>query len=544
LPYDATIGLFANFNNLLTKSAHRATTYFNEKEYVTIYNNTKIENLTGMINVQQVGSAVPVKNKMEKLKPNIIKPDITKLTTKNITKRIGFKLLFINDEKDISNIWWYKYYINTPACLYYRLFQSSGTCWMNSILNLLLLTPDITVLLVKKYHNLGNDQKKYISTKKYDDLLKENDLATCIFIILNLLIIKKEKPITDKDLVNNIGALVKRIDKKDQTITNGNSGDSNSGLGIVLTGLDTLQDITIVDYDDVLKSTEKKISDIQEKITKLKNKIIEINNIIIRTKDDIYNNTQSSINNKRTSLVNEQNTVVTEINNLIKQYNAKNSDELIERIEILKKQNNDIIEKINNLETQKDSIIYGSYDFDLSNFGDNVKIKNQITTNKTIIDNSQNQINENETIIKNLESQIITNNLKNQVNNFETLFYENPLSLLDSTAPTNDILIFCKKQYFVDNNFFKNDNYILTSSIISFKPKNKGTGHAIVGIKCGSDDNYYLYDSNNIIVQTDWQNFNKNNPDDTTFDGYFQQTKMKKSDYDYGSTVLVYTKIK
>lgn len=54
---------------------------------------------------------------------------------------------------------------------------------------------------------------------------------------------------------------------------------------------------------------------------------------------------------------------------------------------------------------------------------------------------------------------------------------------------------------FKENIYMK--NFILIGSIFNVNIKDKIT-YSIIGIKCNIDNNYYIYDSNNIIAQDDW----------------------------------------
>lgn len=57
---------------------------------------------------------------------------------------------------DLIDQWWFKWYFSVPPCLSSRLTQSTGTCWMNSIINSLFFVPEIITLLTTKYNSLSN----------------------------------------------------------------------------------------------------------------------------------------------------------------------------------------------------------------------------------------------------------------------------------------------------------------------------------------------------------------------------------------------------
>ena len=87
-----------------------------------------------------------------------------------ISKEIVLRKMEINNVYILDKTWWYKYYMESLSCLYYRLFQHSGICWMNAAINLFLLEPHLANLLKNKYNSLDDKLKKYIKGLNYSDI--------------------------------------------------------------------------------------------------------------------------------------------------------------------------------------------------------------------------------------------------------------------------------------------------------------------------------------------------------------------------------------
>ena len=70
-------------------------------------------------------------------------------------KDVNIRLMKIdNNTTKLEDQWWFKWYFSIPPCLSSRLTQSTGTCWMNSIVNSLFFVPDIVQLLIIKYDSI------------------------------------------------------------------------------------------------------------------------------------------------------------------------------------------------------------------------------------------------------------------------------------------------------------------------------------------------------------------------------------------------------
>ena len=121
-------------------------------------------------------------------------------------------------QSEIVNEWWFKYYFDVPSCAYGRLLQSTGTCWMNAILNTIILTPRLVKIATNNFYDdtkLHPDVRTYIKTN-IDSFSKLNNktfqLRTLLFGMIYLLFIKKVKAQeADGNFVAAIGARVKGL---------------------------------------------------------------------------------------------------------------------------------------------------------------------------------------------------------------------------------------------------------------------------------------------------------------------------------------------
>lgn len=118
----------------------------------------------------------------------------------------------------IVNEWWYQYYFDVPPCAYGRFLQSTGTCWMNAILNTIILTPKMAEIAVKNFYDdtmLIQEARQYIIKKihNFSNLNNEElQIRTLLFGMIYLLFIKKVKAQPeDGNFVASIGARVKGL---------------------------------------------------------------------------------------------------------------------------------------------------------------------------------------------------------------------------------------------------------------------------------------------------------------------------------------------
>jgi hypothetical protein len=141
-----------------------------------------------------------------------------------------------NNTTKLEDQWWFKWYFSIPPCLSSRLTQSTGTCWMNSIVNSLFFVTDIIKLLEIKYNSIPN---KDIDTITFNKFNFTYDLNTLLFSLVNNLLIKKSKASTnDGNFIGIIASKVKCLYSKEKgdcnTIEYGDGGDPFEGIKIVL----------------------------------------------------------------------------------------------------------------------------------------------------------------------------------------------------------------------------------------------------------------------------------------------------------------------
>jgi hypothetical protein len=62
----------------------------------------------------------------------------------------------------VTDTWWYRYFNRTMSCARGRVLQFSGTCWFNTILNTMLLTPPLKSYLKAKLSTYSESYAPYI----------------------------------------------------------------------------------------------------------------------------------------------------------------------------------------------------------------------------------------------------------------------------------------------------------------------------------------------------------------------------------------------
>ena len=189
--------------------------------------------------------------------------------TTNIIKEISWMVnTNVNNEKELENTWWYKYYFNIPSCAYGRLTQSTGTCWCNAFINTILLTPGIYELIIDKFNKLSKEYKeKIVKIKSFDQFngSKEN-LETLIYAMINILLINKSKAKQrNGNFIAEIAARVNSIYKSkdnDEFFYKENGGLKYGDGGVSSVGIITVfqkvlkenEDYIVLDYIFTKKS--------------------------------------------------------------------------------------------------------------------------------------------------------------------------------------------------------------------------------------------------------------------------------------------------
>lgn len=187
-----------------------------------------------------------------------------------------------NNAQKIDDTWWYKYYFDTPLCAYGRLLQSSGTCWCNVIINILILSPFIVKIILSKFEAQGknvHDSFKSLQESK-------PDLKTYLFGFLNILLINKQKAkFEDKNVVINLASKIKCEYEKENTpklkvdCNSSNYGDGGDSFFGIRKVFDT---ILIKNKDYVVIQKINKIPNLtydeQKRYDSIENRLKELNN--------------------------------------------------------------------------------------------------------------------------------------------------------------------------------------------------------------------------------------------------------------------------
>jgi hypothetical protein len=467
--------------NLLNNITLINLTNDNKKVLYLYKNDNNIEIFRKNINVFNLNNEIIINDDtfFDKVTPNknfIKLVDTEKKRGANIFANIRLMNVYYNST-DLVDQWWFKWYFSVPPCLSGRLTQSTGTCWMNSIINSLFFVPEIITLLTTKYNSLSNkDIIDKITFKEFDCISCEYDLKTLLFsLINNLLIIKRKASITDGNFVGSIASRVKCRYKNELEMCNnkeyGDGGNPFEGLEIILNEIFNDNSISYC------FSFEQQIIKYQNKIVdKINEHYDEITKIILEKKIKIEEYTENIQQNSE----------------LIKAYNKQNSDEKLEQINLIKKLLTCITDEINLLEKKID---------DLDKLIE--PLNNSLLELKKLFE------------IISTDSDLSSNEeLKKFVFN------------IIEVKKYPKILIFNK-------NIFDSDikiglyNYKLCSSSISLG----GIDHVIAGIICNNKS--YVYDSNNIIVETNWPKKDISNylTNETTSKLYSTSLSFKNFEY-------------
>lgn len=331
----------------------------------------------------------------------------------NNNKMFNFRMMETTNSTDLESTWWFKYFFSIPPCAFGRLAQSTGTCWLNTSLNILFLSEPIANMLVSRYYNLPKDFKDQVEKilTPLDFYALEIPLKTIVWSMVNLFLVKSIKAITlDSNFLGVVASKIKGLweyNNENYFIENNFGIEYGDGF-ISYCGLLVLISIYFeenVDYYKLFNSNAQFFDEIQK------------------------------------------------IANLFKEYDEIRSnltDDKLEKLDQLEKQ----INKINGLNEKTQSII-----------------RQMDETNKQIC-LSWDEITFNETKI----------------------FPENPPKLL--IIPT----IKCKQIHQVI--YIGETEYKLIAGGINFKILEFNSYHIVAGLICGNK--YYIYDSNNILSYTNW----------------------------------------
>ncbi len=151
------------------------------------------------------------------------------------------RVVGVSDEtlkaRTIEETWWFRWYFNVPLCLRGRLTQSTGTCWMNAVLNMIFLTLRVKDMIVALAHDT-----QVIPFSQFDDVTIS--LRSLILSTANHLLIQRTKATSrDANFVGHIASRVKgKVREKDELyyirsgigVSYGDSYDPGTGIQIVL----------------------------------------------------------------------------------------------------------------------------------------------------------------------------------------------------------------------------------------------------------------------------------------------------------------------
>lgn len=209
-------------------------------------------------------------------------PKDTLVKKEIVIKTIDVKTIDIKDTETkttkFNDTWWFKYYMESPYCLYYRLFQSSGTCWMNATVNLFILLSPLSSILMEKFK--AHPKKSVIEKYTYSDIkIDDYDFTTCIYIIVNQLLIQKNKPIqTDGDIIINMAKKLQHesVSKEHQEQFNGEGGSASQAILFIINKLDLYDSVNCVDLNfkfDFKSTTINSIPSLMDYCENMKSKI-------------------------------------------------------------------------------------------------------------------------------------------------------------------------------------------------------------------------------------------------------------------------------
>jgi hypothetical protein len=223
-----------------------------------------------------------------------------------------FRIMETNDSTELEQTWWFKYYFSIPPCAYGRLSQSSGTCWFNTVLNIIFLTEPIRQMLVSKYKTLDKKLIEQVEqiTQFSHIAAKDFPLQVIIWSMVRLLLVQNKKALTiDGNFIGIIAAKVKSLHiygNENYWLENnlgsdfGNNYNEYYVIGVVLSQmLEEIDDFFILFYfwtksfnkrEQIIKQDQEynelrsKFDDTtREKFIKLESKVNEIINLEEKT---------------------------------------------------------------------------------------------------------------------------------------------------------------------------------------------------------------------------------------------------------------------
>lgn len=316
--------------------------------------------------------------------------------------------------KNLKEQWWFLWYFSIPSCANIRLLQSTGTCWVNSAINLLFMSEKILNIIKAKYEDKNEYKIKFADFEK-----NKNSKILCNSLVYNLIINKTKAKHSDGNFLAYLASLLKceykGESKKCKNAKYGDGGDAYEALKLILKYIIGDDNFTHVDiYKLVMRYDE--YDEIYKKYTEKYNEYTET-----------YKEYEKNEKNKQ-------------------HYDEHQVKYLRDKFNNLNEQLKIYVEKLNNINNEIKNVTIKNYILDKN------KIFKEYSTNKILIFSGD-----------------FDKNIK-------------------------------------DNILFNDKKYKLCASIIQLNFGNQT--HVVSGIICNKI--YYIYDSNNILLQCDWNKGGEN----------------------------------
>ena len=464
----------------------------------------------------------------------------------------------------LIEIWWYKEYTKVPKCANGRLKQFTGTCWFNSVINLLLLTPQLAKMLINTYNTMYpaniTDQNIIESKKRvefdfntidfgkneinktsksngvetvsnivflHDENNKPYTVPENLYVLVYNLLINQNKPATKSNFMTVIanGIVINGISNRFKNDHNSKQKNAEGGHSHILLRFlfDTLflSDTDPIENEYIKSSKENSIFDIL-----FLTHNTEYNNISTISNELKLNDNIESILFKYYLLLNKEDK---ERIDILKEILTSNT----ESIKVIKELNESFIRYVKTLSTKTDEEIKSN----LLKFGivptpDQItNIKNNTITDIITFSNLAELIDK--SVVKIAKDETNHNFVidKNFIDKYSLYNYNQT-----SSKDRNIIILYYKFGYYdsiPDTLTYLDQDYKLSGSII--RPFN---GHVIAGLKCYGKS--YVFDANNIITECDWHNKNSGT--------YYEEASLVYSNnlnsdlYKFDTYILIYIK--
>jgi hypothetical protein len=144
----------------------------NFRKVVNCYNKIKLMDRYSMIENKVGKNSFDNTNELFKLRKKALKESL-KFQIQDTRAIIGtqsiYSYSYFYPEKEKSNLvtdkWWYEYFIRSLPCARGRVLQFFGTCWFNTILNIILLTPKLKDIINFPYDKSYEEYYNHDSIK-------------------------------------------------------------------------------------------------------------------------------------------------------------------------------------------------------------------------------------------------------------------------------------------------------------------------------------------------------------------------------------------